>query len=704
MSTLTLAGGAWRNISLRGLAAPLFIVMVLAMMILPLPPFLLDLLFTFNIALGLIVLLASVYANRPMDFAAFPTVLLLTTLLRLSLNVASTRVVLLNGHTGPDAAGKVIEAFGHFLVGGNFAVGIVVFMILVVINFVVITKGAGRIAEVAARFTLDAMPGKQMAIDADMNAGLITEQEARTRRSEIAREADFYGAMDGASKFVRGDAVAGMLILFINIVGGLAIGLLQHDLSLATATNNYVLLAIGDGLVAQIPALVISVAAGLVVSRVGAEENVKEDIGTQVVRQLVRNPQTLMVTGGVLGALGLIPGMPHFVFILFGGAAAWAGWWQSQSATRAAKAAAAVAPVAAADNGEASWDDWTPVDVLGLEVGYRLIPLVDRNQDGDLLKRIKAIRRKFAQEVGFLPPQVHIRDNLELKPNGYRISLKGVVIGEGEVFAGMYMAINPGNAVGQLPGSAARDPAFGLPATWIEGAFRDQALSTGFTVVDAGTVVATHLNHLMQSHAGPLLGRQETQALIEHFNKQAPKLIDDLVPKLIPVATFTRVLQGLLDEGVHIRDLRSIVETLTEHAARSTEAAELIAQTRIALGRAIIQMLFGPANEVEMLVLDPELERVLAQAAGGAGGEPLGIEPGLAENLLRDLGACVQRLENLGQPAALLVPDKLRPGLSRMARRGLPRLKVIAHAEIPEACTIRVAGVVGARGALPGQS
>ena len=704
MSALTLAGGGWRNVSLRGLAAPLFIVMVLAMMILPLPPFLLDLLFTFNIALGLIVLLASVYANRPMDFAAFPTVLLLTTLLRLSLNVASTRVVLLNGHTGPDAAGKVIEAFGHFLVGGNFAVGIVVFMILVVINFVVITKGAGRIAEVAARFTLDAMPGKQMAIDADMNAGLITEQEARTRRSEIAREADFYGVMDGASKFVRGDAVAGMLILFINIVGGLAIGLLQHDLSLATATNNYVLLAIGDGLVAQIPALVISVAAGLVVSRVGAEENVKEDIGTQVVRQLVRNPQTLMVTGGVLGALGLIPGMPHFVFILFGGAAAWTGWWQSQSATRAAKAAAVVAPTAAADSGEASWDDLTPVDVLGLEVGYRLIPLVDRNQDGDLLKRIKAIRRKFAQEVGFLPPQVHIRDNLELKPNGYRISLKGVVIGEGEVFAGMYMAINPGNAVGQLPGTPARDPAFGLPATWIEGAFRDQALSTGFTVVDAGTVVATHLNHLMQSHAGPLLGRQETQALIEHFNKQAPKLIDDLVPKLIPVSTFTRVLQGLLDEGVHIRDLRTIVETLTEHAAKSTEAAELVAQTRIALGRAIIQMLFGPANEVEMLVLEPELERVLAQAAGAAGNEPLGIEPGLAENLLRDLAASVQRLENLGQPAALLVPDKLRPGLSRMARRGLPRLKVIAHAEIPEACTIRVAGVVGARGSLPGNA
>jgi flagellar biosynthesis protein FlhA len=702
MSAFTLRAGGWRNIPLRGLAAPGFIVMVLAMMILPLPPFLLDLFFTFNIALGLIVLLAAVYANRPMDFAAFPTVLLLTTLLRLSLNVASTRVVLLQGHTGPDAAGKVIEAFGHFLVGGNFAVGIVVFLILVVINFVVITKGAGRIAEVAARFTLDAMPGKQMAIDADMNAGLISEQDARKRRSEIAREADFYGAMDGASKFVRGDAVAGILILFINIVGGMIIGLVQHDLSASQAVDNYVLLAIGDGLVAQIPALVISVAAGLVVSRVGADENANEDIGSQVVRQLVANPQTMMITGGVLAAMGLIPGMPHFAFILFGACAIWVGWWQTQRAAQKASTVADEKAPVQNDAGEASWEDLAPVDVLGLEVGYRLIPLVDRNQDGDLLKRIKAIRKKFAQEVGFLPPQVHIRDNLELKPNAYRISLKGVVIGEGDVYAGMYMAINPGNAVAPLPGTPARDPAFGLPATWIEGSVRDQALATGYTVVDAGTVVATHLNHLMQSHASALLGRGETQSLIEHFNKQAPKLIDDLTPKLIPLSTFTRVLQGLLEEGVHIRDMRSIVETLTDHAARTTDAAELLAQVRITLGRAILQMLFGPAAEIEMLVLEPDLERVLAQSANGAAGEPLGIEPGLAENLARDLLAGAQRLENLGKPPALLVPDKLRPGLSRMARRVLPRLKVLSHAEIPEACTIRVAGMVGARGPMPG--
>jgi flagellar biosynthesis protein FlhA len=702
VSAFTLGAGGWRNIPLRGLAAPAFIVMVLAMMILPLPPFLLDLLFTFNIALGLIVLLAAVYANRPMDFAAFPTVLLLTTLLRLSLNVASTRVVLLQGHTGPDAAGKVIEAFGHFLVGGNFAVGIVVFLILVVINFVVITKGAGRIAEVAARFTLDAMPGKQMAIDADMNAGLISEQDARKRRAEIAREADFYGAMDGASKFVRGDAIAGILILFINIIGGMIIGLVQHDLTAGQAVDNYVLLAIGDGLVAQIPALVISVAAGLVVSRVGADESANEDIGSQVVRQLVANPQTMMVTGGVLAALGLIPGMPHLAFIAFGAGAIWVGWWQAKRAAQQAAAAVEDKAPPQGEPGEASWEDLAPVDVLGLEVGYRLIPLVDRNQDGDLLKRIKAIRKKFAQEVGFLPPQVHIRDNLELKPNAYRISLKGVVIGEGDVYAGMYMAINPGNAVAPLPGTPARDPAFGLPATWIEGNVRDQALATGYTVVDAATVVATHLNHLMQSHAAALLGRGETQALIEHFNKQAPKLIDDLTPKLIPLSTFTRVLQGLLEEGVHIRDMRSIVETLTDHATRSTDAAELLAQVRITLGRAILQMLFGPATEIEMLVLEPDLERVLAQSANGAAGEPLGIEPGLAENLARDLLAGAQRLENLGKPPALLVPDKLRPGLSRLARRVLPRLKVLSHAEIPEACTIRVAGMVGARGPLPG--
>ncbi|MBL8376921.1 MAG: flagellar biosynthesis protein FlhA [Burkholderiales bacterium] len=692
----TLAAGGLRAFQWRGLAAPLFIVMVLAMMILPLPPLLLDMLFTFNIALALIVLLAAVYANRPLDFAALPTVLLLTTLLRLSLNVASTRVVLMNGHTGPDAAGKVIEAFGHFLVGGNFAVGLVVFLILVVINFVVITKGAGRIAEVSARFTLDAMPGKQMAIDADLNAGQITDVEAKKRRAEISQEADFYGAMDGASKFVRGDAIAGILILVINIVGGLAIGIIQHDLSFARATDNYVLLAIGDGLVAQIPALVISVAAGLVVSRVASSED-KEDLGAQVARQLAANPQTLMVTGAVLVALGAIPGMPHMAFLLFGATALWLGRWRWRAeATRVAQPAAA-AP--AADAAEASWDDLAPVDVLGLEVGFRLIALVDRASDGDLLKRIKGIRKKFAQEVGFLPPQVHIRDNLDLSPNAYRITVKGVSVGEGEVYAGLWMAINPGNAQGNLPGTPGRDPAFGLPAIWIEPGLRDTALSTGHTVVDAGTVIATHLNHLMQSHASLLLGRAETQGLIEHANRLSPKLTDDLIPKLISLATFKRVLAGLLEEGVHLRDLRTIVDTLTETAARSTDAAELLAATRVALGRAIIGGLSSGRGDAEMLVLEPELERMLAQAAGA--GDALAIEPGLAESMLRELAAASERLENRGVQSALLVPDKLRAALSRLVRRTCPRVRVIAHAEVPEALNIRVAAVIGARAALP---
>ena len=699
MSTLAMNLTTLRKIPLRGLAAPLFVVMILAMMILPLPAIVLDLFFTFNIALGLIVLLAAVYANRPLDFSAFPTVLLLTTLLRLSLNVASTRIVLLQGHTGPDAAGKVIEAFGHFLVGGNFAVGLVVFAILIVINFVVVTKGAGRIAEVAARFTLDAMPGKQMAIDADLNAGLIDEKVARKRRTEIASEADFYGAMDGASKFVRGDAIAGILILFINIIGGLIIGLVQHDLSLATAVNNYILLAIGDGLVAQIPALVISIAAGLVVSRVGAGDDNKEDMGGQIVRQLVANPQTMMVTGGVLILLGLIPGMPHFAFIAFGAGAGWYGWWRSQAPQRE-QSAVQSEPIVSPDKQEATWDDLVPVDVLGLEVGYRLIPLVDASQDGDLLKRIKAIRKKFAQEVGFLPPQVHIRDNLELRPSGYRVILKGVVIGEGEVFTGLHMAINPGGATGTLPGTTAKDPAFGLPAVWIESAFRDQALASGYTVVDAGSVVATHLNHLMQSQAAQLLGRAETQSLVDHFNKLAPKLIDDLMPKLIPLATLQRVLQNLLEEGVHIRDLRTIIEALTEAAAKTLNPGELTAQVRIALGRAIMQMLYGPAREIEMLVLEPDLERALTQAAG-AGGDTLAIEPGLADNMMRELTSAAQRMDALGHPPALLVPDRLRVALARLARRATPRMKVIAHAEVPEACTIRVAAVVGARGPLP---
>ncbi len=695
MATITAGRFGASLMQLRTFGAPLLIVMVLAMMILPLPPFVLDLLFTFNIALSLIVLMASMYTTKPLDFLAFPAILLMTTLLRLSLNVASTRVVLLNGHTGPDAAGKVIEAFGHFLVGGNFAVGIVVFTILVVINFVVITKGAGRIAEVTARFTLDAMPGKQMAIDADLNAGLIGEDAARKRRSEIAQEAEFYGSMDGASKFVRGDAVAGILILFINIIGGFIVGMAQHDLSASQAANNYILLAIGDGLVAQIPALVISVAAGLVVSRVGDGN----DIGSQLAKQLLGTPQVLMLTAVVLGMMGLIPGMPHLSFLLLA-----AGLWMLGKSLRDKQLRAAQKPpepevsTAPAEGGEVSWDDLVPVDVIGMEVGYRLIPLVDRGQDGDLLKRIKGIRKKFAQEVGFLPPAVHIRDNLELRPNAYRITIKGVVAGESEVFHGQYLAINPGRVSGTLPGTAAKDPAFGLPAIWIDPSLRDQAQAAGYTVVDASTVVATHLSHLLHSQSASLLGRTEVQALIDHVGKTTPKLLDDLVPKLIPMATLQRVLQNLLDEGVHIRDLRTIIETMTEHAVRTQDTGELTAMVRIALGRAIVQQLAPAGEELNVLVIEPELERVLQQAVTNSNGEVIGLEPGLSENLVNDITRSAARQESLGQNPVMLVPDKLRLPIVRLCKRGVPRLRVLSHSEVPESRTIRVATLIGARG------
>ncbi|MGA8033076.1 MAG: flagellar biosynthesis protein FlhA [Casimicrobiaceae bacterium] len=673
-----------------GLAGPLIVVLILGMMVLPLPPFLLDLLFTFNIALAMLVLLSSMYTLKPLDFAVFPTVLLLTTLLRLSLNVASTRVVLLHGHTGADAAGKVIEAFGNFLVGGNFAVGLVVFAILVVINFIVITKGAGRIAEVSARFTLDAMPGKQMAIDADLNAGLIGDDEARRRRAEIASEADFYGAMDGASKFVRGDAIAGILILFINIVGGLAIGVLQHDMSLSAAANNYVLLAIGDGLVAQIPALVISTAAGLVVSRVGKGEQT----GKQLIGQLTSQPQALVIAAAVLGIVGLVPGMPHVAFLLLAagmGAIARRLLQRKPASEPAVAATAAVAP----EQREVSWEDLQPVDALGLEVGYRLIPLVDTGRDGELLRRIKAIRRKFAQDIGFLPPAVHIRDNLELGPNAYRITLKGVPIAEGECRTGALLAIDPGRATGTLQGTPTRDPAFGLPALWIETSQREVAQAHGYTIVDPGSVIATHLSTVVNGQASALLGRTEVQGLLAQFDKVAPKLVEELTPKLLPMSTVQRVLQNLLDEGVHVRDLRTILETLADHAPRTQDAGELTAAVRVNLGRAIVQQIFGSAPELAVIALDPELERVLLQVLAAAGADGSGLEPDLAATLAREIGRVVQETEAQGDTPVLLVSDRLRLPMLRLLRRGAPTLKILGHSEIPETRTIRVRATVG---------
>ncbi len=691
MNRLTLP--SWiTGMGTKALAAPLLIIMMLAMMVLPLPAFVLDIFFSFNIALAIIVLLTSLYTVKPLDFMVFPTVLLVSTMLRLSLNVASTRVVLTEGHTGPDAAGKVIEAFGHFLIGGNYTVGIVVFIILTIINFTVVTKGAGRIAEVGARFALDAMPGKQMAIDADLNAGLIAEQEARRRRTEVAQEAEFYGAMDGASKYVRGDAVAGIMVTIINVIGGLIVGMVQHDLDFATALKNYTLLAIGDGLVAQIPSLIISTAAGVVVSRVASDQ----DIGGQLIGQLFAKPQVLHITAAIIGGMGLIPGMPHIAFLMLAAVLAGSGYLLTKKAQAIAPVEQVAEPqTAQPEMEEATWQDILPVDTLGLEVGYRLIPLVDKTQGGELLRRIKGIRKKFAQEVGFLSPPVHIRDNLELRPAVYRITLKGVEVGTGEANTGQFMAIDPGMVSGPLPGVVTSDPAFGLPAVWIDASLREQAQSMGYTVVDAGTVIATHLNHLITTHAAELLGRHEVQQLLDHLAKDTPKLIEDLVPKLIPISVLQKVLQNLLIEGVHIRDMRTIIETLSEYATHTQDSNELTTQVRIALGRSIVQQIFPTGNELTVMTLDNRLERLLMQALQTSGPDGSGIEPGLADTLAMQTEIATQQQQQMGLTPVLLVPGPLRALLSRFLRRTLPQLKVLSHAELPETKTIRVTSLVG---------
>ena len=674
---------------LSSLAVPMLAVVVLAMMLLPLPAPVLDFLFTFNIASSLLVLLVAVYTVKALDFAVFPTVLLVTTLMRLSLSVASTRAVLLHGHTGTDAAGKVIEAFANFLIGGNYAVGIIVFAILTVINFMVVTKGAGRIAEVSARFALDAMPGKQMAIDADLNAGQIDQAEARRRRQEVSREADFYGSMDGASKFVRGDAIASILILVINLVGGLIIGVVQHSLPLATAANNYVLLAIGDALVAQVPSLVISVAAGLLVSRVG---DGNDDIGKQIASQLFSLPRALGLVALIVGVLGVIPGMPHIAFLSLAAMLGYVSFKLSVAAKEAPASAEEVVPAAAGD-GDATWEDVQPVDILSLEVGYKLIQLVDKSNGGDLLMRIKGVRRKFAQEIGFLPPPVHVRDQLDLRPNNYRIGLKGVTVGTGEAYPGMWLAIDPGHADVRLNGMQTRDPAFGLNAYWIQSSEKDMAQAAGYTVVDASTVVATHLHHLMQLYAWRLLGRGEVQQLLDHLAQYSPKLVEEVVPKLVPVPMFQKVLQNLLEESVHIRDLKSIVESLAEHGAKMQDPGELTREVRVALAPAIVQGIFGPSADLSVAALDPALESLLMQSFGpGSNGA---LDPSVADFLATEAARICQQQEALGLPACLLVPDRIRPQVAAMVRKAAPRLRVLAHAEIPDTHTIRIGQLIG---------
>ena len=683
-----------RELTRNGMGTPVLMVMMLSMMVLPLPTIMLDMLFTFNISLAMVVILAGIYSRKPLDFAAFPTVLLIATLLRLGLNVASTRVVLLNGHTGTDAAGQVIKAFGEFVVGGNYTVGLVVFIILVIINFVVVTKGAGRVSEVSARFTLDAMPGKQMAIDADLNAGIINQDEARERREEIMREADFYGAMDGASKFVRGDAIAGILILIINIVGGLSIGIIQHDMAFSDAMRNYTLLTIGDGLVAQIPSLVLSSAAAIMVTRISSAQ----DMGSQILHQLFADPRSLAVTSAVLGAIGLIPGMPNFAFLLLatiGGSSAWY-MMQRQRVPEIVVQPKEEAP--APESVDLGWDDVVPVDPIGLEVGYRLIPLVDKTQGGQLMGRIKGIRRKLTQELGFLISPVHIRDNLDLPPSTYRISLMGVPVGETEVHPERELAINPGQVFGELAGIRTVDPAFGLKAIWIEADQREQAQTLGYTVVDASTVIATHLSQVIQTHAHELLGREDVQQLLDNLAKSSPKLVESLVPEALPLGVIVKVLQNLLEENIPIRDIRSIAETLADYAPSSHDPDMLTNVVRAAISRSIVQQINGMEPELPIITLDPALEQILQDSIQMPGGA--GFEPGLAERLLRSLSEAVQQQETAGQVAVLVVSAPIRTLLARFARGKIPSLHVLSFNEIPDNRQIRIVATISNNGQI----
>lgn len=688
------------------LGVPLLLLVLLAMMMLPIPPFLLDVFFTFNIALSIVVLLVCVYALRPLDFAVFPTILLVATLLRLALNVASTRVVMLHGHDGHAAAGKVIQAFGEVVIGGNYVVGIVVFAILMIINFVVVTKGAGRISEVSARFTLDAMPGKQMAIDADLNAGLIDQAQAKARRSEVAQEAEFYGSMDGASKFVRGDAIAGLLILFINLIGGMAVGMFQHNMTFADAGKVYALLTIGDGLVAQLPSLLLSTAAAIMVTRASGSE----DMGKQINRQMFESPKALAVSAGIMLVMGLVPGMPHIAFIglaALAGGAAYMVWRKQNQAKLKAQEMAQMqqdllpSPQRAMETKELGWDDVTPIDMIGLEVGYRLIPLVDRNQGGQLLARIKGVRKKLSQDLGFLMPTVHIRDNLDLAPSVYRLTLMGVILAEAEIYPDRELAINPGQVFGTLNGIAAKDPAFGLEAVWVDVGQRSQAQSLGYTVVDASTVVATHLNQILHKHCHELIGHEEVQQLLQVLAKGSPKLAEELVPGIMSLSGLLKVLQALLSEQVPVRDIRSIAEAIANNAGKSQDTAALVAAVRVGLCRAIVQSIVGTESELPVITLEPRLEQILLnslQRAGQGQEEGVLLEPSMAEKLQRSLIEAAQRQEMQGQPAILLVAGPIRAMLSRFGRLAVPNLHVLAYQEIPDNKQVTIVATVGPNG------
>ena len=675
-----------------GIGTPAMLLLMLAMIILPLPAIALDLLFTVSIALAIMVLMAAIYSRRPLDFGVFPTVLLLATLLRLALNVASTRVVLLNGHTGTASAGKVIEAFGEFVVGGSYAVGLVLFTILVIINFVVVTKGATRVSEVTARFTLDAMPGKQMAIDADLNAGLISQDEALERRERVSRESDFYGAMDGASKFVRGDAVAGILILFINILGGFAIGTLQHGLDAGQAAENYVLLTIGDGLVAQIPSMLLSTATAIIVTRVSGEQ----DMSAEVSRQLTSNPKVLFVASGIIGVMGLVPGMSNLVFLSIATLLGLSGY-QKTVADRVPDVVEASEPLPSSNvNPELSWDDVSTLDSIGLEVGYRLIPLVDVSQGGDLLSRIKGVRKKLSQDLGFLVDSVHIRDNLDLGPNVYRLTIHGVVMGEAELLPDRELAINPGQVFGEVDGIPAKDPSFGLDALWIDPSNRESAQTAGYTVVDCSTVVATHLSQILKNNAAKLVGQDDVQQLLDRLKQNSPKLVENLVPGVMSLADVTRVIHSLLDEGVPIRDMRTIAETLSLQRGVEKSPDEMVSQVRVALGPSIFQSVTGQAHELPVMVLDPQLEQIMGNAIQNNNGV---IEPNLLDTVVTGIGEGSGKMEAEGASPVLLVSGAIRGFLARLLRGRMANFYILAYDEIPADKNIRVVTTVGKQSA-----
>ncbi|NLK84410.1 MAG: flagellar biosynthesis protein FlhA [Aeromonadales bacterium] len=685
------------------IGTPVLVLACLSMITLPLPPFLLDILFSFNIALSMVVLLVSIYSKKPLDFASFPSVLLLTTILRLSLNVASTRVILLNGQNGTEAAGKVIEAFGNVVMGGSYTVGIIVFTILIIINFMVVTKGAGRIAEVTARFTLDAMPGKQMAIDADLNAGIIDQETARQRRIDVTSESDFYGSMDGASKFVKGDAVAGLLIMIINLVGGIIIGVFHFGLSVGEAASIFAILTIGDGLVAQIPSLLLSVASAIIVTR---QSSSKQEMGQQVVTDLFSNPKTMYIVGSVLAVMGIVPGMPHIAFLLLAAICAGIGYLveqqkkkQEQDAAKNGGASGATGPGGAAktpvEQKELSWDDVSEVDVIGLEVGYRLIPMVDKNQNGELLNRVKGVRKKLSQDLGFLIPPVHIRDNLDLGPNFYRITLMGVTFGEAEIQPERDMAINPGQVFGEIPGLKAKDPAFGLDAVWISKNDNDKALGLGYTVVDCSTVIATHLSQILVNNCASLIGQEEVQNILDIVAKSQPKLVNGVVPSVINLGLLTLILQNLLNEGVPIRDMRTILETLVEYGPKSQDPEVLTAACRIGLRRLILQDIVGSEDTVPVITLAPDLEKVLHKSLETGGSEGIGIEPGMAQRIQQSLQDATQAQEMEGEPAILLTSGILRQTLSRFVKNTIPGLRVLSYQEVPDDKQIKIVSVVG---------